>query len=89
MKKHSLTKQKEVREDKPNHASFGHGSTVQGGSNYGQGSSGLPNHANRQGSESGQGSNYGNEKGWNNESLRQKEETSRRAPDNLPFGKKS
>ena len=74
MKKHSLTKQKEVLEDKPSRASYGHGSTVQGGSNYGQGSSDLPNRANKQGSESGPGSNYANEKGWKNEALRRKDD---------------
>lgn len=90
MKKHSLTKQKEVTEDKPTRAQFHHGSTTQGGSNFGQGSAQLGRNANRQGSESGSGesepgtrlphgtttgtgSDYGNEKKWNNEALRRKD----------------
>jgi hypothetical protein len=73
MKKDSLTKQKEVTEDKPTKAEFHHGSTVQGGSDFGQGSHELGKESNRQGSESSSGSNYGNEKKWNNEALRRKD----------------
>lgn len=73
MKKHSLRKQKEITEDKPTKAEFHHGSTTQGGSNFGQGSSQLGKEGNRQGSESGSGSSYGNEKKWNNEALRRKD----------------
>jgi hypothetical protein len=39
-----------------------HGSATQGGSNFGQGSSHLGSDANKQGSVSGRGSNYDNEK---------------------------
>ena len=74
MKKHSLTKQKEVTEDKPTRATHHHGSTTQGGSDFGQGSSDIgKKDANRQGSESNSGSNYGNEKKWNSEALRRKD----------------
>jgi hypothetical protein len=72
MKKHSLTKQKEVTEDKPTRATHHRGSTTQGGSNFGQGSLQLGKDANKQGSESNSGANYGNEKKWNNEPLRRK-----------------
>jgi hypothetical protein len=68
--KKNQRKQNEVREDTPNRAQRHHGSTTQAGSNFGQGSSQLPNQANRQGSESNSGSNYGNERGWKNEALR-------------------
>ena len=73
MKKHSLTKQREVMEDKPTKAEFYHGSTTQAGSNFGQGSAQLGKEGNRQGSETNSGSNYGNEKKWNNEALRRKD----------------
>lgn len=63
----------EVREDKPNRAEFHHGSTTQGGSDYGQGSSELGKEPNRQGSESNDGANYANERGWNNEALRRED----------------
>ncbi len=78
MKKHSLTKQKEVAEDKPTKAEYHHGSTTQGGSDFGQGSAQLAKDGNKQGSESSSGSNYGNEKKWNNESLRRKDMTQNR-----------
>ena len=68
--KKSYTKQHEVREDMPNRAERHHGSTTQAGSNSGQGSLQLGKNANRQGSESSTGSDYGNEKRWNNEALR-------------------
>jgi hypothetical protein len=73
MKKKSH-KQKEIKEGKPNKASFHPGSTVQGGSNFGQGSLDLGRYSNKQGSELNDGSNYENEKGWNNEALRTDEE---------------
>jgi len=80
MKKHSLTKQKEVTEDKPTRATYHHGSATQGGSDYGQGSNDIGRRdANRQGSESNRGSNYGNEKkNWVNEALRRKDITQNR-----------
>ena len=69
MKKHKQPKSP-VGEDKPNRADFHHGSTTQGGSNFGQGSMQLGKKADRQGSESNSGANYENEKGLNNEALR-------------------
>jgi hypothetical protein len=71
--KKSLTKQKEVQEGTPNRATYHHGSTTQGGSNFGQGSMQLGKRANKQGSEGNSGSNYGNEKKWNNEALRRED----------------
>ncbi|MBS1662742.1 MAG: hypothetical protein JST68_16985 [Bacteroidetes bacterium] len=73
MKKHNTPKQNEITEDKPTRATFHHGSTTQGGSNFGQGSIQLGRNANKQGSESTTGSDYGNEKKWNNEALRRKD----------------
>ncbi|HEY4286783.1 MAG TPA: hypothetical protein VGN00_06755 [Puia sp.] len=73
MKKNSRTKQREIIEDKPSKATFHHGSTTQGGSDFGQGSMQLGKDGNKQGSESNSGSNYGNEKKWNNEALRRKD----------------
>ncbi len=78
MKKDSQTKQKEITEGKPSKATFHHGTTIQGGSNFGQGSSQLGKEGNRQGSESNSGSDYGNEKKWNNEALRRKDMTQNR-----------
>jgi hypothetical protein len=78
MKKDSQTKQKEILEDKPSRATFYPGSTTQGGSNFGQGSSQLGKDGNKQGSESSSGSDYGNEKKWNNEALRRKDMTQNR-----------
>ena len=63
-----------ITEDRPNRASYHHGSTTQGGSNYGQGSMQLGRNANKQGSEGSSGSSYNNERGWNNEALRSGEE---------------
>ena len=63
-------KQNKVLEDKPNKATTYYGSTTQGGSNFGQGSLQLGNKSIKQGSESGPGSNYDDEGGWNNEALR-------------------
>ncbi|HEY4110901.1 hypothetical protein [Puia sp.] len=70
-KKHS--KQNEVREGTPNRAERHHGSTTQGGSNFGQGSLQLGKDANRQGSEGNSGSDYRNEQKWNNEALRKED----------------
>jgi len=55
MKKHSLTKQKEVTEDKPTKADYHHGSTTQGGSDFGQGSSQLGITERSEGYERGRG----------------------------------
>lgn len=60
----------EPREDRPSKADFHHGSSTQGGSNYGQGSQDLGNKSIKHGSESNDGSNYDNEEGWNNEASR-------------------
>jgi len=73
MKHHSQTKQKEGKEGTPNRATYHHGSTVQGGSDFGQGSKALGRGANRQGSEGNSGSNYGNEKRFNTEALRKED----------------
>ena len=62
-------------EDRPNRADQHHGSTTQGGSNFGQGSLQLGRYANRQGSESNKGANYDHEQGWNNEALRTEDES--------------
>lgn len=45
-----------------------------GGSDFGQGTNDLGKHSYRQGSEKNDGANYGNERGWNNEALRRKDE---------------
>jgi len=66
----STNKKHPVTEDKPTRATTGHGSTTQGGSNFGQGSIQLGNSSAKQGSESNKGSNYEDEQGWNNEALR-------------------
>ena len=63
----------EVREDRPSRADFHHGSTTQGGSNFGQGSNDLDKHAIRQGSEANDGASYDNERGWDNEALRRED----------------
>jgi hypothetical protein len=72
MKKAS--KKQKPREDRPNRASFHHGSTTQGGSNFGQGSMQLGKDANQQGSESNDGASYEDEQGWDNEALRRDED---------------
>lgn len=59
--KRSTKDLKDVVEDKPTRAEYHHGSTTQGGSNYGQGSSDVGKDKNLQGSESNGGSNYDNE----------------------------
>jgi hypothetical protein len=50
--------QKEVMEGTPTRAEFHHGSTTQGGSNFGQGSAQLGKEGNKQGSESNTGADY-------------------------------
>ena len=71
--KNKSPKQNEIQEGKPTRIESPRGSTTQGGSNFGQGSYQLGRYANAQGSESGRGSNYGNEQGWNNEALRKED----------------
>ncbi|MDP4149100.1 MAG: hypothetical protein Q8927_12735 [Bacteroidota bacterium] len=63
----------EPKEGKLNRASFHHGSTTQGGSDFGQGSMQMGRYGNAQGSESNEGANYDGEQGWNNEALRRKD----------------
>jgi len=62
-----------IKEDRPSRADFHHSSTTQGGSNYGQGSTDLDKHAEKQGSEKNAGANYDNEQGWDNEALRKED----------------
>jgi len=69
MRKKKETKP-EPKEGKPNRASFHHGSTTQGGSDFGQGSMQMGRYGNAQGSESNDGANYDGEQGWDNEALR-------------------
>ena len=65
----------DIQEGNPkSKATFHHGSTTQGGSNFGQGSLQLGKQANKQGSESNKGANYDHEQGWDNEALRRKDE---------------
>ena len=66
-------KRNKPKEDRPSRAEFHHGSTTQGGSDYGQGTNDLGKHADKQGSEANSGSNYSNEKGWDNEALRKED----------------
>jgi len=66
-------REKEIKEAKPNRASFRHGSTTQAGPDFGQGSSQLGNASFKQGSESRKGIE-GNEPGLNEEGLKRKEE---------------
>ena len=63
-------KKKPVREGNPSKADIHPGSTTQGGSNFGQGSSQLGKKALHQGEKKSDGSSYDNEAGWNNEALR-------------------
>jgi hypothetical protein len=58
---------------KPDRIAPVHGSTTQGGSNFGQGSSQLDSSSIKQGSESADGAGYEQEQGWNNEALRQED----------------
>jgi len=75
MKNHTHRQNNDIQEGNPkSRATYHHGSTVQGGSNFGQGSEQLGKQAYKQGSESGKGANYNNERGWNNEALRRKDE---------------
>ena len=62
--------EKAVREGTPNRASEHPGSTIQGGSDFGQGSSQLGKKAIHQGEKKNDGSDYKNESEWNNEALR-------------------
>lgn len=62
-----------VREDQPSRSTENHGSTTQGGSNFGQGSHQLGKEAQRQGEASDDGANYSGEEGWKNESLRRED----------------
>jgi hypothetical protein len=73
---------KDVKEGKPTKADFHHGSTTQGGSDFGQGSMQLGRDASKQGSESNGGANYDGEQGWSNEALR-KEDIKKPAPKKL------
>jgi len=74
MKNNKNRQNTDIQEGNPKRkATYHHGSTTQGGSNFGQGSNQLGKDGNRQGSESGKGANYGNEQGWDNESLRREE----------------
>jgi len=66
-----------VREGQPSRSTENHGSTTQGGSNFGQGSHQLGKAAEEQGSKTGEGSNYEDEGGWNNEALRNEDEPER------------
>lgn len=73
--KHPSHKQNNIQEGNPkSKATYHHGTTTQGGSDFGQGSMQLGKQANKQGSEKNTGSNYANERGWNNEALRRKDE---------------
>ena len=67
-------KENPVREGEPNRAEIHPGSTTQGGSNFGQGSSQLGKKAIYQGEEKTDGASYDNEQGWDNEALRTKDE---------------
>ncbi|SJZ68638.1 hypothetical protein [Sediminibacterium ginsengisoli] len=57
-----MKKEKDAKKDIPAH------STTQGGSNFGQGQTSLGKQ--QQGTEKTRGSDYDNERGWNNEALR-------------------
>ncbi|HVU57788.1 MAG TPA: hypothetical protein VHD83_22155 [Puia sp.] len=73
--KNQTHKQNNIQEGNPkSKAIYHHGSTTQGGSTFGQGSLQLGKQSQRQGSENNEGANYGNERGWNNEALRRKDE---------------
>lgn len=68
-------KQNDIQEGNPkSRAAYHHGTTTQGGSDFGQGTNDLGKHSYRQGSEKNDGANYGNERGWNNEALRRRDE---------------
>lgn len=75
--KNNTHKQNNIQEGNPgSKATYHHGTTTQAGSNFGQGSLDLGKHSYRQGSEKNEGANYGNERGWDNEALRRKDEDS-------------
>jgi hypothetical protein len=75
MKNRTHRQNNDIQEGNPkSRATYHHGSTVQGGSNFGQGSLQLGKQAYKQGSESGEGADYKNERGWNNEALRRRDE---------------
>jgi len=75
--KNKTHKQNNIQEGNPkSKASFHPGSTTQGGSNFGQGSLHLGKPSYKQGSEKNAGANYANERGWDNEALRRKDEDS-------------
>ncbi len=59
-----------IHEDKAHCCFIRPKSAVQGGSNFGQGSSQLGKKSYTQGRTANTGSNYDNEQGWNNEALR-------------------
>jgi hypothetical protein len=61
------------QEDQPTRSTLHPGSTTQGGSNFGQGSSQLSKDSYKQGNKAGKGSNYEHEQGWNNEALRRED----------------
>ena len=63
-------KEKPVQEGTHSRAEIHPGSTTQGGSNFGQGSSQLGKKSIHQGEVKNDGANYDNEAGWNNEALR-------------------
>jgi hypothetical protein len=66
-------RKKDIKEAKPTRASFYHGSTTQGGPDFGQGSSQLGKASFKQGSESRK-KTEGSESGLNDEGLKRKEE---------------
>jgi len=66
-------RKKDIKEAKPNRASFHHGSATQAGPDFGQGSSQLGKASFKQGSESRK-KTEGNESGLNEEGLKRKEE---------------
>jgi len=71
MKNNTNKQHNDIQEGNPkSRATYHHGSTTQGGSNFGQGSTQLGKESNRQGSESNRGANYNEEKNWDNEALR-------------------
>jgi hypothetical protein len=66
-------RKKDIKEAKPTRASLHHGSTTQGGPDFGQGSSQLGKASFKQGSEPRK-KMEGNESGLNDEGLKRKEE---------------
>jgi hypothetical protein len=75
MKNNTFRQNNDIQEGNPkSKATYHHGSTTQGGSTFGQGSTQLGKDGNRQGSESNKGANYDHEQGWDNEALRRDDE---------------